>query len=166
MRQNEMWQPVLTELYNSLYGQQMVCSMSTELFHIPETQNLQGNSEMHASLVPASYHRVTAAGSAQRLVNGESAPTIIATLVACIQNAERLDRGVRSGLLVMRDAAPADYKPVIEIIIRWQEHAESHLQKAKELTNQNIGAAPRFGYYTGLRHGKSCSCQRNRALYY
>lgn len=161
-----MWQPVLTELYNSLYGQQMVCSMSTELFHIPETQNLQGNSEMHASLVPASYHRVTAAGSAQRLVNGESAPTIIATLVACIQNAERLDRGVRSGLLVMRDAAPAAYKPVLEIIIRWQEHAESHLQKAKELTNQNIGAAPRFGYYPDLRHGKSCSCQRNRAVYY
>ncbi|MBG9794143.1 hypothetical protein ABD76_17190 [Paenibacillus dendritiformis] len=164
MRQNEMWQSAVTELYNSLYGEQMVCSISTQLFHIPETQDLEGNSEMHASLVPASYHRVTATGSAQRLLNGESAPSLVETLVACIQNAERLDREVRSGLLVMRDAAPAAYKPVIENIIRWQEHAELHLQNAKQLTNQNIGASPRLGYGTALRHENS-PCQRHRLAY-
>lgn len=159
-----MWQSVVTELYNSLYGEQMVCSISTQLFHIPDTQDLEGNSEMHASLVPASYHRVTATGSAQRLLNGESAPSLVETLVACIQNAERLDREVRSGLLVMRDAAPAGYKPVIENIIRWQEHAELHLQKAKQLTNQNTGPSPRLEHYSDLRHEKS-PCQRHRLAY-
>lgn len=77
LRQNEIWQSVVTELYRSLYGEQMVCSMSTQLFHIPETKDLKGNAEMHTHLIPASYHRVTATGSAQRLLNGESAPSIV-----------------------------------------------------------------------------------------
>lgn len=132
MRQNEFWQPVVTELYNSLYGEQMVCSTSTQLFHIPETTDLEGNTEMHSHLVPASYHRVTAAGSAQRLFNGEEAPSIVKTLNACILNAEQEDRNVRTGLLIMRDAAPASYKPFIEIILIWQDYTELHLQRAKQ----------------------------------
>ncbi|WP_019421106.1 hypothetical protein [Paenibacillus profundus] len=142
-----MWQPVVTELYNSLYSEQMVCSISSELFHIPETTDLQGNAEMHASLVPASYHRVTATGSAQRLLNGESAPSIVETLVACIQNAEQLDRNVHSGLFVMRDAAPASFKPVIENIILWQDYAEAHLQNAKQSTIQITGMPFRLGHW-------------------
>ncbi|MBN3527343.1 hypothetical protein [Paenibacillus apiarius] len=138
-----MWQPVVTALYNSLYAEQMVCSISTELFHIPETKDLQGNAEMHASLVPASYHRVTASGSAQRLLNGESAPSLVETLVACIQSAEQLDRSVHSGLLIMRDAAPAAFKPVIETIILWQDYAEAHLQTAKQSTIQITGMSLR-----------------------
>ncbi|RFU66485.1 hypothetical protein D0463_08985 [Bacillus sp. V59.32b] len=45
--------------------------------------------EMHSELVPASYHRVTASGSAQRLMYGESAPSILEILVACIGNAKQ-----------------------------------------------------------------------------
>lgn len=140
MRQNEMWQPVVTELYRSLYGEQMVCSGSTQLFRIPETKDLQGNAEMHTHLVPASYHRVTAAGSAQRLLNGEDAPTIIEILIACIQNSEQKDRDVHAGLLVMKDAAPASFKRFIENIIQWQEYAELHLQNAKKFSMQLTGA--------------------------
>ncbi|MMZ61541.1 hypothetical protein D1872_236950 [compost metagenome] len=87
---------------------------------------------MHRHLVPASYDRVTAAGSAQRLLNGERAPSIVETLIACIQNAELRDRNVRVGLYTMRDAAPPTYKPFIENIIRWQDYTELHLQNAKQ----------------------------------
>lgn len=139
MRQNVMWQSVLIELHRSLYGEQMVCSMSTQLFHIPETKNLHGNAEMHTHLVPASYHRVTATGSVQRLLNGETAPSIIETMADCIQNAEQKDRDVRAGLVIMREAAPASYKPFIETIIRWQDYAEQHLQNAKRHSMQIIG---------------------------
>ncbi|MGA9172664.1 MAG: hypothetical protein WBZ33_01615 [Thermoactinomyces sp.] len=142
MRQNEMWHPVATELYLSLYGEQMVCSMSTQLFHIPETKDLKGNAEMHSHLIPASYHRVTAAGSAQRLLNGESAPSIVETLIACIQSAKKRDRNVRTGLYVMRDAAPTSYKPFIENIIRWQNYTELHLQNAKQFSKRITGSAP------------------------
>lgn len=140
MRQNEMWQPVVTELYHSLYGEQMVCSMSTQLFHIPETKDLKGNAEMHTDLVPASYHRVTATGSAQRLLTGDSAPSIVETLIDCIQNSEQRDRNVHAGLLVMRDAAPASYKPFVENIILWQDYAELHLQNAKQFAVQITGS--------------------------
>jgi hypothetical protein len=119
LRQTEKWQPVVTELDRSLLGEQMVCSASTQLFHIPEMKDLRGNAEMHTHLVPASYHRVTAAGSAQRLLNGETATSILETLIACIQNSEQKDRNVRAGLLVMREAAPSSYKPFIDNIIRW-----------------------------------------------
>lgn len=142
-----MWQPVASELYVSLYAEQMVCSASTQLFHIPETQDLQGNAEMHTHLVPASYHRVTAAGSAQRLLMGETAPSIVETLRDCIENAEQSDRGVRAGLLVMRAAAPVSYKPFIENIIRWQEYAETHLRQAKQLVSQMTGPAASAGQY-------------------
>lgn len=141
LRQNVMWQSVATELSRSLFDEQMVCSMSTQLFHIPETKDLQGNADMHTHLVPASYHRVTAAGSAQRLLSGETAPSIAETMMSCIQNAEQQDREVRAGLLVMLDAAPAAYKSFIDNIIRWQDSAESHLQNAKRYASQMIGPA-------------------------
>lgn len=134
-----MWQSVVSGLYRSLYDEQMVCSMSTQLFHIPETKDLNGNAEMHTHLIPASYHRVTATGSAQRLLNGETAPSILETMADCIQNAEQKDRNVRAGLLIMREAAPAAYKPFVENIIRWQTNAELHLQSAKRYASQITG---------------------------
>lgn len=150
MRQNEKWQPVLNELYRSLYGEQMVCSTSTQLFHIPEMKDLKGNAEMHTSLVPASYHRVTATGSAQRLLNGETAPSLLETLNACIQNAEQQDRNVNAGLLVMRNASPPSYKPFLENIILWEEFAETHLQNAKQLTLRITGPATARGFLQGF----------------
>ncbi|MFB4162229.1 hypothetical protein ACE1TI_00020 [Alteribacillus sp. JSM 102045] len=139
LRQNEMWQPVVIELNRSLFSEMMVCSMSTQLFHIPETENLQGNAEMHSHLVPASYHRVTASGSAQRLMNGENGPSLVQTLTNCIQNAEQEDRGVRRGLQVMENAAPSSYKPFIQSIILHQNEAERYLQNAKQTTMQITG---------------------------
>ncbi len=147
MRQNVMWQSVVTELNQSLYSELMVCSMSTQLFHVPETKDLKGNTEMHTHLVPASYHRVTATGSAQRLLNGEFAPSILETLNDCIQNAEQQDRNVRAGLLVMRDNAPANYKAFIENILHWQDYAELHLQNAKQGVIQLNGSDTMQGQF-------------------
>lgn len=141
MRQNEKWYPVVSEMYRSLYSEQMVCSMSTQLFHIPEMKDLKGNKEMHTHLVPASYHRITAIGSAQRLLNGESEPSILKTLIVCLQNAKQRDRNVRTGLNIMRDAATASYKPFIENIIRWQDYAELHLEKAKQFAIRITGSS-------------------------
>ncbi|WLD91692.1 hypothetical protein [Alkalihalobacillus sp. AL-G] len=141
MRQNEKWRTMADDMNRSLYSEQMVCAMSTQLLHIPETRGLKGNAEMHTSLVPASYHRVTATGSAQRLLNGESAPSIVQTFIACIQNAEVRDRNVRAGLQVMLEDASESYKPFIQNIIRWQDYAEMYLRNAKQSAMQITGAA-------------------------
>jgi hypothetical protein len=126
------WEPVLNSLLRSLHAEEMVCSMSSELYHIPQTQNLKGNNEMHNELVPASYHRISAAGSARRLLNGEQQQSLIDTLVACILNAENRDKKVREGLIVMEENAVPDYKPFIKLIIQWQDQAESTLKQAKD----------------------------------
>jgi len=62
------WTQILILLQRSLYAEEMVCAMSSQLFHIPQTKDLKGSSEMHNHLVPASYHRVTAVGSAHLLM--------------------------------------------------------------------------------------------------
>jgi hypothetical protein len=126
------WEPIMTVLQESLNAEEMVCAISSELFHIPQTKNLEGNNEMHSHLVPASYHRVTAVGSAVRLVNGEQQQTIITTMVTCIINAEKQDKQVREGLTVMEENASPEFKPVIQIIIQWQDQAEAYLLQAKE----------------------------------
>ncbi|WP_396135994.1 hypothetical protein [Bacillus sp. NEB1478] len=130
------WTAVLQLLNQSLNGEEMVCSMSTQLYFIPATANLKGNAEMHNHLVPASYHRVTAAGSARRLQNGESHESIIKSLVACVDNGLRQDQEVMKWLLVMRDDAPNEYKPFIQNIISWQEQTEQSLSSAKQLLKQ------------------------------
>jgi hypothetical protein len=130
------WTAVLQLLNQSLYAEEMVCSMSTQLFVIPATADLKGNAEMHNSLVPASYHRVTAAGSATRLQNGETHETIIRILVSCINNGLKRDQEVTKWLPVMRDDAPDEFKPFLENIISWQQQAVQSLTSAKQLLGQ------------------------------
>lgn len=134
------WDHVLYLLQQSLYAEEMVCAMSSELFHIPATKNLKGNREMHNHLVPASYHRVTAVGSAQRLKNGEKQNSIIETMSACIVNAESQDKKVREWLTIMEKNASSEYKPFIKVIIKWQEQAESTLNQAKS-SLQSMGVS-------------------------
>ncbi|MFE1245843.1 hypothetical protein ACFW35_17160 [Fictibacillus sp. NPDC058756] len=110
--------------------------MSTQLFVIPATADLKGNAEMHNSLVPASYHRVTAAGSAIRLQNGETHETIIRILVSCVNNGLKRDQEVTKWLPVMRDDAPDEFKPFLENIISWQQQAVQRLTSAKQLLGQ------------------------------
>lgn len=130
------WTPVLQLLNQSLYAEEMVCSMSTQLFVIPATEDLKGNAEMHNHLVPASYHRVTAVGSAIRLQNGETHETIIRVLVSCVNNALKKDQEVMKWLPIMRDDAPEEFKPFLENIISWQQQAEQRLTSAKQLLKQ------------------------------
>jgi hypothetical protein len=130
------WSSLVTLLNRSLYSEQMVCSMSTQLFHIPATENLKGNPEMHDHLVPASYHRVTAAGAAQRLQNGEYHDSLIKTLTSCVKNGLQEDNGVSKWLQVMRDNAPSEFKPFIQSIIGWQQQAEQSLSSAQQLLRQ------------------------------
>ncbi|WP_282139826.1 hypothetical protein [Cytobacillus oceanisediminis] len=147
------WGDILTLLQQSLYAEEMVCSMSSELFHIPETKDLKGNAEMHNHLVPASYHRVTTVGCARRLVNGEHRQSIIATLAACIVNAENEDKKVREGLNTMEKNAGPEYKAFISLIIRWQDQAENYLSQAKValrmmgVTFPSAGSGPENGEY-------------------
>jgi hypothetical protein len=125
------WTQILTLLQQSLYAEEMVCAMSSQLFHIPKTKDLKGNREMHNHLVPASYHRVTAVGSAQRLSNGDQQQSIIETMTTCIINAENQDKKVRDGLKTMEENADPEFKPFIKRIIQWQNQAESYLTQTK-----------------------------------
>lgn len=144
------WGHILQLLNQSLYAEEMVCAMSSELFHIPKTKDLKGNREMHDHLVPASYHRVTAVGSSQRLVNGEQQQSIVETLAACIKNAENQDKKVRDGLKTMEENASPEYKPFMKVMIKWQEQAESYLNQAKKsLQTMGVSLSTESGQQNG-----------------
>lgn len=130
------WSAILELLHQSLYGEEMVCAMSSQLFHIPATANLKGNVEMHKHLVPASYHRVTAVGSAIRLQSGENHESIIQTLVSCVNNGLKEDQEVMKWLHIMRDNAPQEFKSFLQHIISLQQQTEQSLASAKQLLSQ------------------------------
>ncbi|WP_096188027.1 hypothetical protein [Evansella halocellulosilytica] len=127
------WSPVVEYLDFSLNGEEMVCSMTTQLFYIPATENLEGNPEMHEHLVPASYHRVTALGCAKRLQNGEYHDSIIQAMIGCINNALMQDEEVTKWLGVMRENAPSEFIPFMDSVINWQQQTEQSLAYAKQL---------------------------------
>ncbi|MFY0781807.1 hypothetical protein AB1K18_16265 [Peribacillus simplex] len=127
------WSSVLEYLNYSLNGEQMVCSMTTQLFHIPATKNLKGNAEMHNHLIPASYHRVTALGCAKRLQSGEYHESIIKALVACVNNGLKQDKEVTIWLRVMRENAPSEYKEFMDSVISWQQKTEQSLAYTQQL---------------------------------
>jgi isopenicillin N synthase-like dioxygenase len=142
------WTQILMLLRHSLYAEEMVCAMSSQLFHIPTTKDLKGNREMHSHLVPASYHRVTAVGSAQRLSNGEQQQSIVETMTACIMNAENQDKKVRDGLKIMEENATPEFRSFIKLIIQWQNQAESYLTQAKTaLKSMGISFEQQSGEY-------------------
>lgn len=148
----EPWPSVLQLLQQSLFAEEMVCAMSTQLFHIPQTRDLRGNPEMHEHLVPASYHRVTAVGSAYRLSSGEYDRSIVETMVSCIDNAMKRDQEIQKWLLVMNEAAPEQFKPFVRQIIQWQNQAEYYLSAAKQSLSQwgvSSQQAAQSGSYTG-----------------
>lgn len=129
-------QTVLHLLQQSMFAEQMVCSMSTQLFHIPQTRDLKGNREMHEHLVPASYHRVTAIGSAGRLANGQYHESIVMTLMACVENANKEDQQVMKWLFEMKNSAPTSFQPFIQEIIQWQEQTEYYLALVQQEINK------------------------------
>ena len=61
-------------------------------------------------------------------------------MTACIINAEIQDRQVRNGLVAMEANASQQYKPVIQVIIKWQDQAESTLNRANEAL-QSMGVS-------------------------
>ncbi len=132
----QQWSSVLELLNQSLQGEKMVCSLSTQLFHISATEDLEGNPEMHEHLVPASYHRVTAVGSAQRLQNGEYHDSIINTLISCVNSGLREDQEVMKWLQIMLDNAPDGFESFIQNIINWQQQTEQSLSSALHLIGQ------------------------------
>lgn len=127
------WSSVLEYLNYSLNGEQMVCSMTTQLFHIPVTKNLKGHAEMHNHLIPASYHRVTALGCAKRLQSGEYHESIIKALVTCVNNGLKQDKEVTKWLRVMRENAPSEYKEFMDSVIDWQQKTEESLAYTQQL---------------------------------
>ncbi|MFD6441028.1 hypothetical protein ACFWDG_14680 [Peribacillus sp. NPDC060186] len=127
------WSSVLEYLNYSLNGEQMVCSMTTQLFHIPVTKNLKGHAEMHNHLIPASYHRVTALGCAKRLQSGEYHESIIKALVACVNNGLKQDKEVTIWLRVMRENAPSEYKEFMDSVISWQQKTEQSLAYTQQM---------------------------------
>ena len=139
MRQNTAITQLVDSLSRSLYGQQLVNSLTAQLLFITETANLNGLQETRAQLIPASYHRVTALGSALRVQRGDNAPTLFNVLENSINLAEQNDVGVRAGLDKLLAAAPPAYNEYTDSILQWQQYTENHLQDAKRALEQIVG---------------------------
>ena len=131
MRQTDTIRQMAEALSNSLYAEEMVCSMASQLHYIPETAQLSGLKETHDELIPASYHRVTAVGTGHRILQGDNAPTLWNVIEYCIREAQEKDAAVMVGLNKMFAAAPEAYRGFVNQIIEWQKYKERTFQIAK-----------------------------------
>ena len=118
-------------LTTSLYAEEIVCSMASQLHYIPETANLNGLKETHDALVPASYHRVTAVGTGNRMLQGDQSPSLWQVIEYCIREAGEMDAAARAGMNKMLAAAPQAYKGFMNQMIEWQKYKEKTFQVAK-----------------------------------
>ncbi|WP_069203048.1 hypothetical protein [Bacillus testis] len=131
LRQTDTVRQMVDALANSLYAEEMVCSMASQLRYFPETAQLNGLEETHGSLVPASYHRVTAVGTGYRILQGDNAPTLWNVIEYCIREAQKMDAATRVGLNKMLAAAPETYRGFVNQIIEFQKNKENYFQMAK-----------------------------------
>ncbi len=92
---------------------------------------------MHQHLVPASYHRVTAVGSALRLQNGEFEHSILLALKSCVSNALKEDEEVKKWLDVMYEEAPANYKTFMQQIIYMQDTKNYYTKAVADILEIN-----------------------------
>ena len=139
MRQTETVRQMVEALSNSLYAEEIVCSMASQLHYIPEMANLNGLKETHDALVPASYHRVTAVGTGNRILQGDQSLSLWQVIEYCIREAGVMDAAVRVGLNKMLAAAPYAYRGFVNQIIEWQQYKESSFQIAKTAFEQLKG---------------------------
>lgn len=122
---------MVESLSKSLYAEEIVCSMASQLHYFPETAHLNGLKETHDALIPASYHRVTAVGTGIRMLQGDDSPTLWNVIEYCIRDAQKMDAAVRVGLNKMIAAAPEAFRDFVNRIMEWQKYKESSFLIAK-----------------------------------
>ena len=131
MRQVDTVHQMVEALSNSLFAEEIVCSMASQLHYIPEMANVNGLKETHDALVPASYHRVTAVGTGNRILQGDQHSSLWNVIEYCIREGQEMDTAVRVGLNKMLAAAPDAYRGFVNQIIEWQKYKEQTFQMAK-----------------------------------
>ena len=129
--QTDLVRQMVEALSNSLFAEEIVCSMASQLHYIPEMANVNGLKETHDALVPASYHRVTAVGTGNRILQGDQHPSLWNVIEYCIREGQKMDAAVRVGLNKMLAAAPDTYRGFVNQIIEWQKYKEQTFQMAK-----------------------------------
>lgn len=102
------WVHVKNELMESVYAEQVFCSIVTEMKLMPQFQNQPALAGIHRENYETSYHRNTAVGNLSRLQAGEANVTLVLMTVECLAEAARHDNSAESSLGQMHAATPDD----------------------------------------------------------
>lgn len=129
----------LQHLERALVSLQWACGISSELEFIPETRELVGLHELHdLSLVPMSYHIVTAIGALRMLLAFGPRSTLLSLIVSCIVNTLNAAEHIAPNIERMRKNVPPDYRQSVEAADAWLKNCLREVQQAFNIVERFV----------------------------
>jgi hypothetical protein len=139
-----LWSQVLRPLSVSIYGEQVFCSITTEMKWLPGFRDNAELTALHRENYETSYHRNTAAGNLTRLAWQEAqgrdpSKRLVLMTVECLLEAREHDRRTAQHLRALEEQAGA-YRSWLEAASRWHEHRTRWLRRAVRTLRGGIPA--------------------------
>lgn len=132
----------LQHLERALVNLQWACGISSELEFIPETRELVGLHELHdLSLVPMSYHIVTAIGALRMILTSGPRRTLLSLMISCIVNTLNAGEHIAPNIEKMRLNVPPDYSRSVEAADTWLNACLREVQNAFNIAKAFAGTS-------------------------
>lgn len=136
-----LWGKVLHELRRSIYAEQVFCSITTEMEHIPDFAKQPALAELHKQNYETSYHRNTACGNLIRMhyAPGETSPEeqrLLLQTIDCFYEARYHDKQAEAAFLKLT-ASNEETNGWLELAGKWHEQRKLWLKSAA-MTLRNL----------------------------
>lgn len=106
----------------------------------PETEDLPGLNPLHANaFVPMSYHLVTGRGGTRLMLSGQCRYTLLLLTTNCLFSTLEAAENIRPNLELMRSAAPARFRPAIDMTEKWAARTIAHTKNGLTILRDMTG---------------------------
>lgn len=139
-----LWTEVLRPLSVSIYGEQVFCSITTEMKWLPPFRDDADLTALHRENYETSYHRNTAAGNLTRLIWQQAqartpSKRLVLVTVECLLEAREHDRRAAQHLQALAQRADG-HRSWTDAALRWHEHRTQWLRRAMRTLRRGIPA--------------------------
>lgn len=126
----------LIQTYNSLT---LLCAAASLARYIPEARDLPGLDALHRALYEASYHLITATGSARMILSGAGQPGYYALLLNCQREIWEALQNARDAFNQLSQATPENLRPWAQQVGGLLQATMGHLLRAMGITTAALG---------------------------
>lgn len=135
------WQRLAEFMKGSIEAEQVFCSLVTEMGYQPQFRGNSALAIVHRENYETSYHRNTAAGNLERLLQGDTSNEMLVLLtVECFIEARQHDGTAEMALMQIKAVSQED-SGWLEAARFWHQKRRQYLDSATEVLYTSIGPA-------------------------